>query len=190
MSAAFLKQSGTNIRPTSCYKQPSWSNSRCNVRKCVLLKRISEELAFSIDGARRLFWSWSDEERKVHAVVWIFGACLVACPPSPPFFLDLLFSLFLHQSLKCRHLPRSGLLHSSCVSSEPVINPLTSEFPLPCYEMPLFIHPLPSSSSSSLFLFLPLPLFSLQSSQFSSLVPLELRLVCWYHVFIIPVKCW
>lgn len=115
MSAAFLKQSGTNIRPTSCYKQPSWSNSRCNVRKCVLLKRISEGLAFNIDGARRLFWSWSDEERKVHAVVWIFGACLVACPPSPPFFLDLLFPLFLHQSLKCRHLPRSGLLHSSCL---------------------------------------------------------------------------
>lgn len=99
VSAALLKQSGTNIRPTSWYQQPSWSKSslRCNVRKCVLLKHISEGPAFNIDGAWRMFWSWSDEERKVHAVFCIFGACQVACPPSPP-FLDLPFSLFLHQS--------------------------------------------------------------------------------------------
>lgn len=35
--AALLKQNGTNIRPTSWYKQPSLSRSnwRCNVRMCV-----------------------------------------------------------------------------------------------------------------------------------------------------------
>lgn len=59
---------------------------------CVLLKRISQGPASNIDGAWRLFWSWSDEERKVHAVFCIFGACQMARPPSPPFFLDL-FSL-------------------------------------------------------------------------------------------------
>lgn len=71
-------------------------------------------------------------------------------------------SLFRHQShnlnWKCRHLSSSRLLHSSCVSSEPVMNPLLFEFPLPRYKMSLFIHPL---FSSSLFLFLPLHLFSL-----------------------------
>lgn len=72
-------------------------------------------------------------------------------------------SLFRHQShnfnWKCRHLSSSRLLHSSCVSSEPVMNPLLFEFPLPCYKMSLLIHPL--FSFSSLFLFLPLHLFSL-----------------------------
>lgn len=119
----------------------------------------------------------SEEDRKVHSVFWVvFGACLVAFSPSLPLFLDFLFSPFLRHTHFCltdmSFLPTSSFLHSYSIPSE-TFDPIN---PLPHYKTSLFIHSL--SPPPHCFCFCLSPSSPCLSSQFSSLFPLELRLVC------------